>query len=550
MSTVMMTPDRQPALVDQSKSVGRLPRMRPLSRQSASFLLLLLADMSTIALSLELAISLRTHFMPHVDSHFQHPTFPFRHYLDYGWLWLVLVVFLGVEGLYTRRRSLWNEVGHLTKAVSLGLVAMLAALGLTGLSPIVSRTTILLMATNLLLLLPIVRFWTKRILGELGLWRKRMLVVGATDIAKLAMRGLTTDPFLGYEVAGLLDDDPRKRGECVVVCGGKPAYVLGNLSEAREQMERTHARDVLIAMPSLPEEKLLALVHELQPYSDSIYVVPQLWGLPMMNLQVDGFLRERVMMLRLSNNLAKPWNGWLKRGFDLLLGAVVTLLLLPLCFILAVLILMDSDGPVLFVQERLGYRGGTFRCLKFRTMYVNGEEILAQHLRHNPHAAEEWRRYAKLRNHDPRLTRLGRFLRRWSLDELPQLLNVLKGEMSLVGPRPYLPQERERIGIDLPTIISARPGMTGFWQVSGRNYFTLEERVQLESWYVRNWTVWLDCIILAKTSRAVLFPQNGNGTADNIVPDATPHCSTIIPAVTPPAFDVAQRESLQHSQRP
>jgi undecaprenyl-phosphate galactose phosphotransferase len=104
---------------------------------------------------------------------------------------------------------------------------------------------------------------------------------------------------------------------------------------------------------------------------------------------------------------------------------------------------------------------------------------------------------------------MGSFLRRWSIDELPQLLNVLKGEMSLVGPRPYLPQERSRIGVDLFTILSSRPGMTGFWQVSGRNQLTLEDRVQLEAWYVRNWTVWFDCIILAKTFRTVLFPQNG-----------------------------------------
>ncbi|MBA3916413.1 MAG: sugar transferase, partial [Acidobacteriales bacterium] len=136
-----------------------------------------------------------------------------------------------------------------------------------------------------------------------------------------------------------------------------------------------------------------------------------------------------------------------------------------------------------------------------------------------PEAADEWYRYAKLRNHDPRLTRLGRVLRRWSFDELPQILNVLKGEMSLVGPRPYLPQERDRIGMDLFTILSSRPGMTGFWQVSGRNQLTLEDRVQLEAWYVRNWTVWFDCIILAKTVRTVLFPQNGSETSSFVVLD-------------------------------
>jgi undecaprenyl-phosphate galactose phosphotransferase len=268
-------------------------------------------------------------------------------------------------------------------------------------------------------------------------------------------------------------------------------------------------------MPSLREEKLLALVHELQPHCDNIYVVPQLWGLPMMNLQVDGFLRERVMMLKLSNNLAKPWNGWLKRGFDLLLGTVLTLIALPICMIVAILVKLESKGPALFVQERLGYRGQNFLCLKFRTMRVDGDKVLAKYLKSNRQAMDEWQKYAKLRGHDPRLTRLGGFLRRWSLDELPQLFNVLKGEMSLVGPRPYLPHELDRIGIDLHTIASARPGMTGFWQVSGRNQLTLEDRVKIEAWYVRNWTPWLDGIVFAKTFRVVLFPENGLQSEDS-----------------------------------
>lgn len=486
------------------------PRVRFLSRQMICAFALVLTDLFAIALSLELAILTRKYLLPHVDSSLQTPPFSFTHYLSLGWwLWLVPLLFFAVEGLYTRRRSLWNEIGYIVKAVALSLVAMLAVLALTQLSLLVSRTTILLTTLNLFVLLPLVRFWTKRILLALGPWRKRILILGATDMAVLAMRGLAADPCLGYEVAGLLDDNPDKRGSSVGVCKGTPVHVLGSLSEVREHMERTRSRDVLLAMPSLLEERLLALVHELQPYCDNIYVVPQLWGLPMMNLQVDGFLQERVMMLKLSNSLAKPWNGWLKRGFDLLLGTGLALLAFPVCLIVAILVKLESPGPALFVQERLGYRGRNFQCLKFRTMRMDGDKMLAQYLTSNPHAMDEWQKYAKLRLHDPRLTRIGGFLRRWSLDELPQLINVLRGQMSLVGPRPYLPHERERIGIDLYTIQSARPGMTGFWQVSGRNQLTLEDRVKLEAWYVRNWNPWLDCIVFAKTFAVVLFPENG-----------------------------------------
>jgi undecaprenyl-phosphate galactose phosphotransferase len=294
-------------------------------------------------------------------------------------------------------------------------------------------------------------------------------------------------------------------------------------------MEKTGSRDVLIAIPELDDEKLLDLVHKLQRHCESIYVVPHLWGLSMMNVQLDGFLRERLMMLKLSNSLAKPWNCGTKRAFDIVFGSLIILLALPLCLVISVLIKIDSDGPLLFVQERLGHNGRNFRCIKFRTMHVDCGDILTRHLASDPSASEEWRRYAKLRDYDPRVTRLGGFLRRWSLDELPQLWNVLKGDMSLVGPRPYLPQEHGRIGVELFTILSSRPGMTGFWQVNGRNLLTLEDRVQVEAWYVRNWTVWFDCIILAKTFRAVLSPRNQREVESEEMFEASPQKDLILP---------------------
>jgi Undecaprenyl-phosphate galactose phosphotransferase WbaP len=547
MATVVMTPKRQnQRLNGRGQYGGDLNAQgsgRVFVRQLACVAILVLTDSMTIAFALELAIFVRTHFIPLLSSRIQSLTFPFSHYLVFGWLWMLLVMFFGVEGLYTRRRSIWNEVGHLTKAIGLGMGAFLAAVGITHMGMVISRVTILIMTLNLLVLLPIVRYWVKRGLGAVGLWRKKILILGYTDMAQLAMRGLTFDPFLGYEIAGLLDDGPTKQGDCVWVWRGKPVHVLGTLADTRMVMSRTHSRDLLIAMPGLLEAKLLALVHELQPHCDSLYVVPQLWGLPIMNLQVDGFLRERVMMLKLSNNLAKPWNKWCKRAFDLVVGAILTVLVFPVCAILALFVKLDSEGPALFVQERLGYRGHNFFCLKFRTMEIDGDETLAEYLRNNPHAADEWQKYAKLRYHDPRLTRFGRFLRRWSLDEFPQLLNVLKGEMSLVGPRPYLPQEQSRIGDDLHTILSARPGMTGFWQVSGRNHLTLEDRVQLEAWYVRNWTFWLDCIVLAKTFKTILLPEKGQRSAEALALDSPVHRYTA--AATRPASNTQESKDLQ-----
>jgi len=501
-----MAPEPLPSESNE-KTQGE-PRSFSYYRQIVCALCLVLADALSILISLRSAIFLRAYWIPLLDAHVSPLRLPLRHYLDFGWLWLLLVLFLGVEGLYTQRRTLWNEIGHISKAIASGFMVMFAAIALVQRGPVLSRLTIMLTGVILLVALPTTRYWSKRILGALGLWRKRILILGATETARLAIRGLVSDPVLGYEVVGLLDQDPMRQGRCFGTYRDNPIFVLGSLADASELMDKTHARDILIAMPDLDDQKLLALVHDLQPRCESIYVVPQLWGLPLMNLKIDGFLRERLMMLKLSNNLAKPWNRGLKRTFDLVVGLVITLLALPLCLLLTVLIKIDSGSPVLFVQERLGQNGRTFRCIKFRSMHVESEHMLASYLAHDPAAADEWEKYAKLRTHDPRLTRVGWFLRRWSLDELPQLLNVLKGDMSLVGPRPYLPQERGRIGAAIFTILSSRPGLTGFWQVNGRNHVTLEDRVELEAWYVRNWTIWFDCIILAKTFKAVFSPHH------------------------------------------
>jgi Undecaprenyl-phosphate galactose phosphotransferase WbaP len=507
MSTAALAPERVPSGSKQNAPQGA-PRSFSYHRQLSCAVCLVLADAAAILVSLRLAIFLRASWIPIVDNHVSPLRLPFRHYLDFGWLWLFLLLFLGVEGLYTQRRTLWNEIGHVLKAVGSGLMVMFAAIALIQRGPFLSRLTILMTGVILLAVLPVTRYWAKRALGAVGLWRKRILILGATETAIMAFRGLVSDAVLGYEVVGLLDDNPKLRDKCFARYRNTPVFVLGSLAEAAEEMDRTGARDLLIAMPDLDDQPLLALVHSLQPVCESLYVVPQLWGLPLMNLRIDGFLKERLMMLKLSNNLAKPWNRGIKRTFDLFWGTLITLLALPFCLILAALIKLDSHGPVLFVQERLGRNGTSFRCLKFRSMHIDCDDMLATHLASDPVAADEWQKYAKLRTHDPRITRVGRFLRRWSFDEFPQLLNVLKGEMSLVGPRPYLPQERSRIGAALLTILSSSPGMTGFWQVNGRNHVTLEHRVDLEAWYVRNWTIWFDCIILAKTFRAVCFPHH------------------------------------------
>lgn len=193
----------------------------------------------------------------------------------------------------------------------------------------------------------------------------------------------------------------------------------------------------------------------------------------------------------------------IKRIFDLLASAFCFIIFAPVFVLVAIIIRLDSPGPILFRQTRIGAGGKSFTMLKFRTMYNNSENQLENLLDNHPDKRLSWDQFQKI-TRDPRLTRVGRQLRRYSLDELPQLWNVLKGDMSLVGPRPCLPSQKQFYGDLLDVYISVRPGVTGLWQVSGRNLLSFEERVKLDVSYIDNWSLGLDVIILLRTFRVVI----------------------------------------------
>ena len=201
--------------------------------------------------------------------------------------------------------------------------------------------------------------------------------------------------------------------------------------------------------------------------------------------------------------IAKPVGGSVKRVIDVAIALTTTILLLPVMLIIMGLIKLVMGGPIFFAHFRIGHRGKPFRCYKFRTMVTDAEEALARHLARDPKAAQEWLETRKLRN-DPRVTFIGRLLRKSSLDELPQLINVLRGEMSCVGPRPIVAHELQRYGPHATEYLQARPGVTGLWQVSGRSTLSYADRVALDSHYVQNWSLWNDFIILGKTVFVVM----------------------------------------------
>jgi Undecaprenyl-phosphate galactose phosphotransferase WbaP len=232
-----------------------------------------------------------------------------------------------------------------------------------------------------------------------------------------------------------------------------------------------------------------------------ISVIPAMRGIPLYGTDIAHFFSHEVALLRVGNNLRR-WPARLtKRIFDILLAIVLLVFLSPLMLIIS-LVLKLEGGDVLFAHQRIGKNGRKFKCYKFRSMVPNAEKILEDILEKNSELKDQWEKDHKLKD-DPRISKLGDFLRRTSMDELPQLLNVIKSEMSLVGPRPIVEEELHKYGLEKSYYLMVRPGMTGLWQVSGRNDTDYETRVYLDIWYVKNWSLWYDLALLFKTVKVV-----------------------------------------------
>jgi Undecaprenyl-phosphate galactose phosphotransferase WbaP len=254
-------------------------------------------------------------------------------------------------------------------------------------------------------------------------------------------------------------------------------------------------------MPNVPSRELAEIVERYGSRFHHMYIIPDLFGIS--SLGVDARELGGMLGVKVSHRLLHRTPYLFKRTVDVAAACAGGALLFPLFAAVYTLIRLTSRGPALYGHRRMGERGATFIAWKFRTMVQNSDQALHPYLRQHPELHDEWERDQKLR-HDPRVTWIGRILRRTSLDELPQLWNILRGEMSLVGPRPIVESEIDRYGPKYSLYRRVRPGLTGLWQVSGRNNLSYAERVQLDEYYVRNWSIWLDLYILSRTVGVVL----------------------------------------------
>jgi len=319
-----------------------------------------------------------------------------------------------------------------------------------------------------------------------------VLVIGAGRLGKLMMQQVAATPALGYRIVGFIDDldgSPTDFGRF---------KALGGMNDLDTVIRRYRISEAIIALPSHQHQQILHTVRLCERAGANFKLVPDLYELSLARIDVDAI--EGIPLIGLRRNLTSTLQYRVKRGIDVVGALLVLLVGAPLWLLVALAIKLDSPGPVLYKQTRLGYRGQPFACYKFRSMRVDADQILARLL---PHVPEDERGKFKLRN-DPRRTRVGRFIRSTSIDEIPQILNVLRGDMSLIGPRPPLPSEFERYEDWEKARLEMPPGMTGLWQVRGRSDIDFNEMVLMDLYYIENWSLRLDLQILVQTIPAVL----------------------------------------------
>jgi exopolysaccharide biosynthesis polyprenyl glycosylphosphotransferase len=341
------------------------------------------------------------------------------------------------------------------------------------------------------------------------------VIVGEGDLAELCLSEMRAKPELGYCILGVLSTSPAAER----ASRSSPLH-LGHVDDLPEIVRRWHIEQVFITDPTLnPDVLFETILRCWRAQRVSFSLVPHLLSCLPSKTELDQI--GALPMLKLFQEPLRGPNRYLKRAFDVALALSGVILLSPLLLLIAVLIKLDSRGPVLFRQERVGMDGRPFTLYKFRTMRADADEhahreLMARTIRGAldrpprtiecvPSSNADVRPplYGKVPN-DRRITRLGRWLRRWSLDELPQLFNVLKGEMSIVGPRPPIPYEVAHYSSWHRKRLDVKPGITGLWQVSGRNRLPFERMVELDLYYIERWSLWLDIKILLKTIPAVL----------------------------------------------
>ena len=420
--------------------------------------------------------------------------------------------FFAVFSIYDGRRSnnLRTELFNVCTAVSVSTLVLTGALYFTYRGTSRFMLVIFFFLDNGLLLGSRIALWGVHLLmnKRRRISHKVVLVVGAGAVGESAVRAIYRYGWTGIKLAGFIDDDAAKQGQTFA-----DLQVLGTLDQIPDVVVVNRITDAVVALPLHAHSRLVEVCRQLQKLSVRVYVIPDLFALSFPNATMEGF--GGIPAIGLGQPGLTEQQRLVKRAFDLVLASLCLILMAPFLIVIAILIKLDSPGPVLYKGTRIGENGKAFLMFKFRSMRIDGgEDIHKAHvvrlIRENikPQQAGKGKSVSLKLQDDPRITRVGSFIRKTSIDELPQLFNVLRGDMSIVGPRPSLPYEVEVFQDWHMRRFEGPPGITGLWQVNGRNRVSFDEMVRLDIEYIEHQSLWLDCKILLQTPFAVI---SGNG---------------------------------------
>jgi undecaprenyl-phosphate galactose phosphotransferase len=414
----------------------------------------------------------------------------------------LLLASFAIRGHYNNRISYWEELRVicgsclLYATFNLGLNFMVQA------NP--SRLPVIGMWAMLMISIPLARILSHAWLQSVGLWTRGVLIIGDGEYAADAYRTLKSEPHLGLEPRAFMSsiaENPMATNISTSV--GLEVFPLQQRPE--ELAARLGCATVVVALESVDSGFLTRLTSRLMRYGLEVMVIPPVKGLPVHGVEAQHFFNQDMLFLRVRSNLSGPLSRFAKRAFDILASSFFLFVLAPVFVYCAFRIWREDGAPVLYRQERVGRKSKPFVMLKFRSMVKDAEDVLTRWRFDNSNIYLDYVRNNFKLSEDPRVLKVGRWMRYTSFDELPQLWNVLRGDMSLIGPRPLLARELPDYSSEaLYSYGQVRPGLSGVWQVSGRSGTTFKDRALMDMWYVRNWSLWVDIVVLLKTIRAVL----------------------------------------------
>ena len=428
-------------------------------------------------------------FLPFVQPIGAGLAIPWTLYFVFPLIWVAVLLLVSV---YDGRRNLRvaDEFGAVT------LASFIAAISMAGVMYLTYREVSRFLFVSFIGLAFVLLLGWRALARMLFRWdvlrgmqKRLVLIAGAGEGGQQLSRQIRSQGYFGLQVVGFLDDVPRYHTD---------ALVLGRLAQVREVVLREKVDDVVIALPRAEDESLNRLVAELHDLPVKVWIIPDYFSLALHRASIEEF--AGIPMLDLRSPALSEYQRMLKRAFDLLVTLACLLVALPVMAVIAVLIKLDSPGPVFYRQKRAGENGKVFEMIKFRSMIKDADQ--KQHLVEKEDEAGHL--ILNKTAQDPRITRVGGFLRRTSLDEIPQFLNVLRGDMSLVGPRPELPYLVDRYELWQRKRFAVPQGMTGWWQINGRSDKPMNLHTEEDLYYVQHYSLWLDLQILFKTIWVVL----------------------------------------------